>query len=163
MGWPPPTASMCQSGGVSDHPRRRPWTRSALFGLDLAKHVFQAHGADSAGAVVFRRKLRRGQVLSFFAALPPCTVAMEACAGAHHWGREIVKLGHSVRLIAPAYVKPFVKRQKKRYGGCRGDLRGGSAPDHALRGRKERGNTGRHRCLSDARSPSSASGPKPST
>lgn len=84
----------------------------STVGLDLAKHVFQAHGADSAGAVVFRTKLRRGQVLSFFAALPPCTVAMEACAGAHHWGREIVKLGHSVRLIAPAYVKPFVKRQK---------------------------------------------------
>lgn len=81
-------------------------------GLDLAKHVFQAHGADGAGAVVFRRKLRRGQVLSFFAALPPCTVAMEACAGARHWGREIVKLGHSVRPIAPAYVKPFVKRPK---------------------------------------------------
>lgn len=58
----------------------------STVGLDLAKHVFQAHGADSAGAVVFRRKLRRGQVLSFFAALPPCTVAMEACAGAHHWG-----------------------------------------------------------------------------
>lgn len=84
----------------------------STIGLDLAKHVFQAHGADRNGAVVFRKKLRRQQVLSFFAALPPCTVAMEACAGSHHWGREIVKLGHSVKLIAPAYVKPFVKRQK---------------------------------------------------
>src|SRR6478735_1396484 len=81
-------------------------------GLDLAKHIFQLHGADSAGAVVFRKKLRRGQVLAFLATLPPCTVALEACGSAHFWGREIAKLGHAVRLIAPAYVKPFVKRQK---------------------------------------------------
>src|SRR3954471_24515527 len=80
--------------------------------LGLAKHIFQLHGADSAGAVVFRKKLRRGQVLAFLATLPPCTVAMEACGSAHHWGREIGKLGHMVKLIAPAYVKPFVKRQK---------------------------------------------------
>src|SRR3954454_21412234 len=84
----------------------------STVGLDLAKHIFQLHGADSAGAVVFRKKLRRGQVLAFLATLPPCTVAMEACGSAHHWGREIAKLGHTVKLIAPAYVKPFVKRQK---------------------------------------------------
>jgi transposase len=84
----------------------------STIGLDLAKHVFQAHGADKSGAVVFRKKLRRQQVLPFFATLPPCTVAMEACAGSHYWGREICKLGHSIKLIAPAYVKPFVKRQK---------------------------------------------------
>jgi transposase len=83
-----------------------------IVGLDLAKHVFQAHGADQSGAVIFRKKLRRQQVLSFFSDLPRCTVAMEACAGAHYWGREIGKLGHCVKLIAPAYVKPFVKRQK---------------------------------------------------
>jgi transposase len=82
------------------------------IGLDIAKHVFQAHGADGSGAVVFRKKLRRAQVLAFFAAQPSCTVAMEACGGAHHWGREISRLGHTVRLIPPAYVKPFVKRQK---------------------------------------------------
>jgi transposase len=80
--------------------------------LDLAKSVFQVHGADASGAVLFRKKLRRHQVLIFFAAQPPCTVAMEACASSHHWAREIGRLGHQVRLIPPAYVKPFVKRQK---------------------------------------------------
>src|SRR5215218_919506 len=84
----------------------------STVGLDLAKYTFQLHGADSAGAVVFRKKLRRGQLLAFLATLPPCTVAMEACGSAHYWGRAIAKLGHTVRLIAPAYVKPFVKRQK---------------------------------------------------
>ena len=82
------------------------------IGLDLAKLVFQAHGADGSGAVVFRKTLRRHKVLAFFAAHPPCLVAMEACGGAHHWAREIGRLGHDVRLIAPAFVKPFVKRQK---------------------------------------------------
>ena len=81
-------------------------------GLDLAKNVFQVHGADSSGHAVIRKKLRRDQVLSFFSQVPPCVVAMEACGGAHFWGREIGKLSHEVRLVPPAYVKPFVKRQK---------------------------------------------------
>jgi transposase len=80
--------------------------------LDLAKNVFQAHGATASGAVVFRKKLRRDQVLAFLAGQPRCVVAMEACASAHYWGRAIRELGHEVRLIPPAYVKPFVKRQK---------------------------------------------------
>ena len=81
-------------------------------GLDLAKKVFQVHGANGIGRAVLRKKLRRTQVLAFFSQLPRCIVAMEACGGAHFWGREIGKLGHEVRLISPAYVKPFVKRQK---------------------------------------------------
>ena len=82
------------------------------IGLDLAKSIFQAHGADAAGGVVFRKRLRRDQLLSFFASQPRCLVAMEACSGAHHWARELAALGHKVRLIPPSYVKPFVKRQK---------------------------------------------------
>jgi transposase len=82
------------------------------IGLDLAKHVFQVHGADASGHALFRKRVTRAKLLGFLAAQRPCVVAMEACAGAHYWGREIGKLGHSVRLIAPAYVKPFVKRQK---------------------------------------------------
>jgi transposase len=71
-------------------------------GLDLAKNVFQAHGADASGRAVLRKKLRRGQVLAFFGQLRPCVLAMEACGSAHFWDREIGKLGHEVRLIPPA-------------------------------------------------------------
>jgi transposase len=83
-----------------------------MIGLDIAKQTFQAHGADASGRVVFRRKIARGRLLEFFSSQPRCLVAMEACGGAHYWGRQIGKLGHTVRLIPLAYVKPFVKRQK---------------------------------------------------
>ena len=81
-------------------------------GLDLAKHVFQVHGADAEGTPVLRRKLRRAEVLRFFEKLAPCLIGMEACSGSHFWAREIAALGHEVRLIPPIYVKPFVKRGK---------------------------------------------------
>ena len=83
-----------------------------MIGIDLAKNVFQLHGASQTGAVLFQKKLSRGKLLSFLATQPTCTVAMEACASAPYWGRQISTLGHRVRLIAPNYVKPFVKRQK---------------------------------------------------
>ncbi len=82
------------------------------IGLDLAKNVFQVHGNDAEGKVLVRRRLRRNEVLEFFASAKPCLVGMEACASAHHWAREIAKLGHEVRLMPPAYVKPYVKRGK---------------------------------------------------
>ena len=81
-------------------------------GLDIAKQVFHAHGANAPGATIFSRRITRQKLIAFFASQPSCTVVMEACAGAHHWGRELIKLGHEVRLIPPVYVKPFVKRQK---------------------------------------------------
>ena len=81
-------------------------------GLDLAKHVFQVHAIDAEGKVLIRRQLRRSEALNFFAGLAPCLVGMEACASAHHWGREPMRLGHKVRLMPPAYVKPYVKRGK---------------------------------------------------
>ena len=84
----------------------------ATIGLDLAKNVFQVHGVDADGQVVLRRKLRRSEVLRFFEALPACLVGMEACATAHHWARALSALGHAVRLMPPAYVKPYVRRQK---------------------------------------------------
>lgn len=82
------------------------------IGLDIAKHVFHAHGADASGHILFRKRLTRGKLLGFLAAHASCIVAMEACAGSHYWGREIGKPGHVVRLIPPTYVKPFVKRRK---------------------------------------------------
>jgi transposase len=82
------------------------------IGLDIAKSVFQVHGVDAEGNVVLRRQLKRRYVLAFFQKLPPCLVGIEACASSHHWSRELQALGHKVRLMPPAYVKPYVKRQK---------------------------------------------------
>ena len=80
------------------------------IGIDLAKTVFQVHGVDADGSVLLRRQLRRGQVLAFSSGLRPCLVGMEACSGAHRWARELSALGHEVRLMPAAYVKPYVKR-----------------------------------------------------
>jgi hypothetical protein len=82
------------------------------IGFDIAKSVFQVHGVDAGGQVVIRRQLKRRCVLAFFQKLPPCLVGIEACASSHHWSRELQALGHTVRLMPPAYVKPYVKRQK---------------------------------------------------
>ena len=84
----------------------------AIIGVDLAKRTFQLHGARADGSVAFRKKLTRDRFLTFLAGQSPCVVAMEACATAHGWGRELLKLGHTVRLIPTQYVKPYVKRQK---------------------------------------------------
>ena len=82
------------------------------IGLDIAKSVFQVHGIDAAGNVIVRQQLRRARVLPFLKKLSPCVVGIEACASSHHWSRELQALGHTVRLMPPAYVKPYVKRQK---------------------------------------------------
>jgi transposase len=84
----------------------------AGVGLDLAKSVFQAHGVDVAGHAVVRRRLARSQQLEFLGRLPARIIGMEACSSAHHWARELIRLGHEVRLIPPQYVKPYVKRNK---------------------------------------------------
>src|SRR5256712_1586386 len=82
------------------------------IGLDIAKSVFQVHGVDAEGNVIIRRKLKRRYIVAFFQKLPPCLVGIEACASSHHWSRELHALGHTVRLMPPAYVKPYVKRHK---------------------------------------------------
>ena len=88
------------------------------IGLDVAKSVFQVHGVDAAGHVVIRRQLKRRNVLTFFQELPPCLIGIEACASSHYWSRELQALGHTVRLMPPAYVKPYVKRQRCRRLMC---------------------------------------------
>ena len=81
-------------------------------GLDLAKHVFQVHGADASGRVVVAKAIRRNKLLEFFASLAPCLVGLEASGSAHHWARELITLGHEARMMPPAYVKPYIRRQK---------------------------------------------------
>jgi transposase len=81
-------------------------------GLDLAKHVFQVHAIDAAGRVIVAKAIKRQNLLGFFASLPACLVGLEACGSAHHWARELIKLGHDARIMPPAYVKPYVRRQK---------------------------------------------------
>src|SRR5918994_6619505 len=83
-----------------------------MIGLDLAKNVFQVHGVDAHERPVLRKRLSRTKVAEFFAQLPSCRVGMEACPGAHWWARQLLELGHDVRLMPPQYVKPYVKRHK---------------------------------------------------
>lgn len=129
---------------------------SITIGLDLAKSVFQLHGVDAEGRVVVRRRLRRSQVPGYFRGLGPCLVGMEACSGAHNWARDLSALGHEVRLMPPAYVKPYVKRGKtdgetgpwpqtrlrRPVERRRGHLRGGHPPDDAVRAGQARRTSG---------------------
>jgi transposase len=91
-------------------------------GFDLAKQVFQVHGVDELGHGVLKRKLRRAQVAAFFANLPACVVGMEACAAAYYWARKFQGMGHSVRIVAAQFVRPYVKANKNRRGGRGSDL-----------------------------------------
>src|SRR5438105_2288949 len=110
----PMTASMCQSGSVIDplEPEGASTMQITTIGLDLAKNVFQVHGVNRHGKVELRKQLKRDQVTAFFANLPACLIGVEACSSAHHWARKLQALGHTVRLMAPQFVKPYVKSNK---------------------------------------------------
>ena len=114
----------------------------SIIGIDLAKRSFQVHGAKANGSVAYRRKLSRGKLLSFLAAQPPCTVAMEACAGAHYWGREIVALGHRGEAGSPDLREALRQEAEERRGGRGGDHGSSAASDHALRGGQDRSAAG---------------------
>ena len=116
-----------------------------IIGIDLAKRSFQVHGARADGSVAYRRKLGRGKLLSFLASQSPCTVAMEACASAHYWGREIAALSHEVRLDLREALR---QAEQERRGGRGGDRGGRTASDHALRGGQDRGAAGAGDALS---------------
>src|SRR4051794_41338214 len=106
----------------------------STVGLDLAKNVFQVHAVDASGKVLLRRQLRRSAMAKFFAELPPCTVGMEACGSAHHWARVIGGYGHPGWLMAPAFVKPYVKRQKNDGRRAPAICRAGGRPADAVCG-----------------------------
>src|SRR5262245_46515709 len=110
----PPPARKCQRCGCCLRLPRFGGAKHASDYDDRFRHqsVFQVHGVDAAGQVIVRRQLKRRQVIAFFQKLPPCLVGIEACASSHYWSRELQALGHRVRLMPPAYVKPYVKRQK---------------------------------------------------
>jgi transposase len=127
-----------------------------IIGLDLAKNIFQAHGARRDGSVAFRKNISRAKLLFFFTSIPKCVVPMEACASAHHWGRHIGALGHEVRLIAPTYVKPFVKRNKNDAADAEAIAEAASRPTHEVRGNRKRRKASGRDGVQDARSPGSA-------
>jgi len=116
MVWTPPPemASLCARVEVSSTTRtgRGGIMNITTIGIDLAKSVFQIHGVEARGKAVLKRQLRRDQMGSFFANLPACLIGMEACASSHHWARKLQGLGHTVRLMAPQFVKPYVKTNK---------------------------------------------------
>jgi transposase len=105
---------MCQSGSVNQplDPKGESTMKITTVGIDLAKNVFQIHGIDQHGKAVLKKQLKRSQMAPFFVNLPPCLVGIEACGSAHHWARKLQALGHTVRLMAPQFVKPYVKTNK---------------------------------------------------
>jgi transposase len=114
MGWTAPERHRCARvmGSVTNTRKEPSAMQVSTIGLDLAKQVFQVHGVDAEGVVVLRRRLRRSEVVKFFSTLSGCLIGVEACATAHHWARELSRLGHQVKLIPPSYVKAYVKRGK---------------------------------------------------
>lgn len=101
----------------------------AIIGIDIAKSVFQVHGADRTGAAILKKRLSRDKLLPFLATIPPCLIGLEACSGSNYWAREIVSLGHEVRLISPQYVKPYVKTNKNDYNDAAAICEAVSRPD----------------------------------
>ena len=122
---PAPGIAMCQSVvSIKDHEQKEPSAMNvSIIGLDLAKNVFQVHAIDDGGEVIVRRALRRRQMLPFFRKLEPCLVGMEACGTSYYWARELSGLGHRVKLMPPAYVKPYVKRGKTDAGDAEAVMR----------------------------------------
>src|SRR5258707_2461707 len=113
MGWTAPYGIECARMRLLQSQTREPSVNQIIrIGMDTSKHIFQLHGVDAAERPVLRRKLRRSEVLAFFAKLPPTVIGMEACGAAHYWARELRKLGHEVKLMAPQHVKAYVKRNK---------------------------------------------------
>src|SRR6202161_1512817 len=113
MGWTAPYGISCARMRLCKSQTREPSVDQIIrIGMDTSKHIFQLHGVDSAERPVLRRKLRRNEVLAFFAKLPPTVIGMEACGAGHYWARELRKLGHEVKLIAPQHVKAYIKRNK---------------------------------------------------
>jgi transposase len=139
---------MCQSGDVEHHLREASVSEVTTIGLDIAKYVFHAHGVDERGRAILSKRISRGKLLDFFAAQPSCK-ALEACGGAHHWARQLTQLGHEVRLIPPAYVKPFVKRQKSDAIDAEAICGAAQRPSMRVRGREERTATGGGSGVSD--------------
>src|ERR1700712_47377 len=104
---------MCQSGSVKPHlTERSVIMQIKTIGIDLAKAVFQVHGVDAYGKTVLKKQLKRTQMVEFFANLSPCLIGMEACGSAHYWARKLQDQGHTVKLMAPQFVKPYVKTNK---------------------------------------------------
>ncbi|KAG0190241.1 hypothetical protein DFQ28_002375 [Apophysomyces sp. BC1034] len=116
MEWTPPpeTASTCHSGGVDTATETKGASimKVTTLGIDLAKNLFAIHDVNEQGKVMLRKLLKRDQMAAFFANLPPCLIGMEACGSAHHWARKLQEMGHTVRLISPQFVKPYVKTNK---------------------------------------------------